>query len=112
MKYLILIIITLLYVTLFSCKTYTPPVLTSGNKSQFDNASEGFDKKSYANGRALAMTECASCHRFYYPRKYSPDQWKDIISKKEQRLSLREEQVTDIKFYLLTESKSTHNNEQ
>lgn len=107
MRYIYLIIITLSCAFLFSCKTNTASVLTFEQKVQHDEILEGIDKDSLKKGRALAKTECASCHRFYFPREYSPEQWTKIIRKKARRLSLGKEQMADINLYFQTESRST-----
>lgn len=107
MRYIYLIIISLSCVLLFSCKTNTSSVLTFEQKFQHDQIMEGIDKDSLIKGRALAKTECASCHRFYFPREYSPEQWIKIIRKKARRLSLGKKQMADINLYFQIESRST-----
>ena len=66
----------------------------------------GMDKENslLKKGRALAMTECAECHRYYSPEEYTPEEWDGIIQSKAQRLSLRTDQIDAIDFYFKSES--------
>jgi len=100
MKFIFLTLITLLSFTLFSCEVHK----SSGSRSE-KVLYEGTDKESYLRGRSLVMTECINCHRFYSPDEYSPEEWKKIISRKKQRLSLSEDQEKDINLYLQIENK-------
>jgi len=96
----------LLCAILFACKTSTGSFPTSEKWVKSDQVSEGIDKESLSRGRALAVTECAGCHPFYYPREYSPNEWNRIIRKKAKRLSLGKEQVADINLYFQTASRA------
>jgi len=57
-----------------------------------------------SQGRALAVTECAGCHRFYWPHEYSPDSWPGIIKKMGDLASLNEKQIKSLEFYFVAAS--------
>ena len=46
------------------------------------------DIKAFQKGKELAVMECATCHRFFLPREYSPEEWVGIIRNQAKRLSL------------------------
>jgi hypothetical protein len=96
----------LLCAILIACKTSTGSFPTPEKLVKSDDISEGIDKESLTRGRALAVTECAGCHRFYFPREYSPSEWNRIIRKKAKRLSLGKEQIADINLYFQTASRA------
>lgn len=95
----------LLCAILFACKTSTGSFPTSERPVKSDHVSEEIDKESLTRGRALAVTECAGCHRFYSPREHSPEEWDRIIRRKAKRLSLGKKQIADINLYFQTESR-------
>ena len=66
----------------------------------------GIEAKEIAQGRALAVTECGGCHRFYWPREYPPDAWADIIKKKHAQLSLNKTQRTSLTEYFVAASRA------
>ena len=91
---------------LLACKNYTASLPTPEHLVKYGQVSEGVDKDSLTRGRSLAVTECAGCHRFYFPREYSPEEWNRIIRKKAKRLSLGKEQIEDINLYFQTASRT------
>ena len=99
-------IIVLLCAILLACKTYTGSLPTPEQLVKCGQVSGGVDKDSLTRGRALAVTECAGCHRFYFAREYSPNEWNRIIRKKAKRLSLGKEQIADINLYFQTASRA------
>jgi len=96
----------LLWLILFACKTYTSSLPTPEQLFKNGQVSEEVDKGSLTRGRALAVTECSGCHRFYFPKEYSPAEWNRIIIKKAKRLSLGRERIADIKLYFQTASRA------
>ncbi len=82
-----------------ACKTLPGLLPTSEQLLKSGCASEWIDKDSLAKGRVLAVTECVGCHRFYFPKEYTSEQWDRIIRKKAKRLSLSKEQMADINLY-------------
>ena len=96
----------LLCAILIACKTSTGSFPTPEQLVKWDQISEGVDKNSLIRGRALAVTECAGCHRFYFPKQYSPEEWNRVILKHSKRLSLGKEQIADINLYFQTASRA------
>ena len=47
-------------------------------------------------GKQLAVTKCIACHRFYFPKEYSPKEWDVILEQKRNRLSLTQSQVNNL----------------
>jgi len=33
------------------------------------------DVEAFREGRTLAVTRCAQCHRFFFPKEFSPEEW-------------------------------------
>ena len=64
------------------------------------------EKEALQTGRALAVTECSACHRFFYPREYLSEQWDGIINSHAGRTSLDKAEITDLKHYFYVASKS------
>lgn len=57
------------------------------------------DAEKFQEGRTLAVTRCAQCHRFFYPNEFSKEEWRKILNRKAQRLALRQRQVESLKLY-------------
>ena len=89
-------LIVLLSLFLLACGMYQGSLPTLEQLAKSGDVPEGLDMASLKRGRTLAMTECVSCHRFFYPREYSPEEWNEIILNKAKRLSLGKEQIVDI----------------
>lgn len=64
----------------------------------------GADTAALRRGRALAATECASCHRFYWPHEYTQKEWPAIVRKMGNLASLSESQIEDLELYLVESS--------
>jgi cytochrome c5 len=58
------------------------------------------DIASMRRGRALVVTECATCHRLYWPQECSPEEWERIIRDMGRSASLGEGQVRDMQLYM------------
>ena len=67
---------------------------------------ESTDTGALRRGRALAVTECASCHRFYWPHEYTPGQWSTIAEQMGSLMSLSESQAKDLKLYFMAASRA------
>lgn len=67
---------------------------------------EGPDRETLRRGRALAVTECAGCHRIYWPEEFSPNQWSDIAQNMGRRASLTTSQTEDLRAYLMAAARS------
>ena len=63
------------------------------------------DAEALRRGRAVFVTECAACHRLYWPNEYSPEQWHGIVKKMAGRASLSGSQSADLDLYLSVASR-------
>jgi mono/diheme cytochrome c family protein len=99
-KYMITISLLLIAAFFVGCATNQVAVLTSEQM-----AAQGIDETALRRGRALAMTECTECHRFYRPHEYSPEQWPGIIERMGRRASLSGSQIEDVRLYFVTMSR-------
>jgi hypothetical protein len=77
--------------------TYTAVMQHSGGKARID-------QEAFNRGRAIAITDCASCHRHFYPGEYTPDEWESIIKSMSKRTSLDAEQTEDTVLFFKTSS--------
>ena len=62
------------------------------------------DVTALDRGRAIAITECAGCHRHYWPEERRPNHWSRILRKMGERASLSGEEVEDLELYFSTVS--------
>ena len=83
------------------CATTAEPALTAESM-----AAEGVDAASVRRGRALAVTGCAECHRFYWPHEYSPEEWPRIVRKMRNRASLDSGQADAVELYFVATSRA------
>jgi mono/diheme cytochrome c family protein len=60
----------------------------------------GADLDALRRGRAVLVTECATCHRLFLPGEYSPEQWRRIVKRMAVRASLGDDQAADLTLYL------------
>lgn len=67
---------------------------------QLVDAGSNADIESMRNGRAMAMTECIDCHRFYWPDEYTAEEWEPILDRMADLSSLTPEQLEDLKVYM------------
>ena len=66
----------------------------------------GTDLDALRRGRAVLVTECATCHRLFLPAEYSPEQWGGIVKRMANRASLGEDQAADLELYLAVSSRA------
>lgn len=66
----------------------------------------GADPDALRRGRVVLVTECAACHRLFWPNEYSPEQWRPIVKRMAGRASLSGGQAADLLLYLSTASRS------
>ena len=64
------------------------------------------DVAALRRGRAIFVTECATCHRLFLPAEYSPEQWGGIVKRMSARASLSGEQAADLERYLRAASRA------
>jgi uncharacterized protein with PIN domain len=96
-KFAVAVLLFLAATSFLGCATTSEPVLTSEQM-----AARGIDEAAMRRGRALAMTECTECHRYYWPHEYSVEQWRGIVKKMGKRASLSKSQIEDLELYFVT----------
>ena len=58
-------------------------------------------------GRALVITECTGCHRFFWPCEYSPMMWAGLMQSMGNRIALSRRQIGDMTRYMVAASRAT-----
>jgi len=96
--------IVMVFALFLACATTSGPALTDEQMAEL-----GVDEALLARGRALAVTECAECHRFYWPREYSSAEWPNIIKKMGDRASLRRSDIEALELYFVALSGAVRN---
>jgi diheme cytochrome c len=61
--------------------------------------------QALARGRALAVTECAACHRFFWPDEYPPEDWPEIMERMAPLASLSPKQGKELTAYMVAASR-------
>ena len=56
--------------------------------------------------RTLSITECVGCHRTYWPREFSPNQWSDITQNMGARASLTTPEIKALRSYFMAAARS------
>jgi mono/diheme cytochrome c family protein len=67
---------------------------------------KGADREALQRGRAILVTECATCHRLFLPAEYTPEQWGGIVKRMAARASLSGDQAADLELYLKAASRA------
>ncbi len=67
---------------------------------------KGADREALQRGRAILVTECATCHRLFLPAEYSPEQWGPIVKRMAARASLSGDQAADLELYITVTSRA------
>jgi hypothetical protein len=67
--------------------------------------SSGINGEALAKGRSLAVTECVSCHRFFWPQEYAPEAWMRIARRMGRLASLTSAQIDNLELYLVEASR-------
>lgn len=95
----LMIIILLLLAAFAGC---APKIGASGKAAAvpIPVSTTGTEQLAIKQGKLLAATSCITCHRFYFPKEYSPKQWDVILEWKRNRLSLTQSQVDCLGAYL------------
>lgn len=92
--------------TLIGCMTSSNWLPTAEQLLTRGMVPEGAESAALRRGRALAVTECAGCHRFYWPQEYPPGAWPKIVRDMGSRMSLGKEQAEALELYFLAASTS------
>ena len=88
------------------CAAARPPLPTAEELSSAGALSKGADPEALRRGRAVFVTECAACHRLFWPNEYSPEQWRAIVRRMAGRASLSGDQAADLELYLKAASRA------
>lgn len=89
------------------CSTYTP-LPTNDELASLGALPQGADYDSLMRGRALAVTECAPCHRFIWPYEYPPEAWPSLVSRMgSNRTNMSRRQIGDVTRYMVAASRAT-----
>ena len=62
---------------------------------------------SMQRGRALAVTECTTCHRFFFPYEYPSAIWSKLTKNMGRKASLSNRQIGDLTRYMVAASRVT-----
>ena len=98
-------------IVLVACVTNNTRLPPPEQLLMLDEGSTNPELENLRSGRSLAITECASCHRFYWPEEYSPEAWKEILRRMARLSSLSERQADHLTSYFLLASQACHNKE-
>jgi mono/diheme cytochrome c family protein len=85
-----------------------PTVLpTEAQLTATGSLAEGTPADSLWRGRALVVTHCMSCHRFFFPYEYAPHAWPALISDMGGRAGFTQRQIGDATRYMVATSRAT-----
>ena len=82
------------------CVTAPNSFYTPGELAQLGAVPPGAELAPLRRGRALAITECAECHRLYHPNEYPPRAWRGIAESMGRRASLSQDDIAALQAYL------------
>lgn len=99
-------ILGLLFLIIAGCAASSDSLLTAKQLVSSGLASENVDMDALRRGRALAVRECAACHRFYFPKEYSSEEWPKIIRKMGKRMGLDQRDIADLDLYFQLANRS------
>ncbi|MBI5118588.1 hypothetical protein HZA56_19135 [Candidatus Poribacteria bacterium] len=102
---------TVLVVGFVGCATASGTMPSPGQLAAGGVAASEADMAALGRGRALAVTECTTCHRLYWPHEYPAEAWPGIVRKMGPRASLTGDQMEDLSVYLVTASKAARKTE-
>lgn len=99
-------ILGLIFFISSGCVTIDRSLPTAETLLTYDTVPKNVDTKALNRGRALAVTQCSSCHRFFFPEEYSPDEWRVIIRNMAKRMLLNQKQLEAIDLYFHVASRA------
>lgn len=82
------------------CAVGKASIPTAEEMSAAGALTKGVDLDAMRRGRAVLVTECATCHKLFLPDEYSREEWPGIVARMARRASLGEEQAADLLLYL------------
>jgi len=70
-------------------------------------AVQGDDYCAVQRGRALVVTECTECHRFFWPHEYPASAWPSLMQDMGSKSVLTKRQIGDMTKYMVAASRLT-----
>lgn len=98
--YILIIVAATAAVVAAACATSSGSLPTAEQLLHPVQAGADENTEALNRGRALLVTQCATCHRLYWPREYSPEEWEGIIRKMGRSASLSKGQIEEIQAYM------------
>ena len=100
------IIFSLISVLIAACTITTRSLPTADQLAKYQGNGDKVDITALKRGRALAVTNCTDCHRFFYPEEYSNAEWPQIIRDMGKTSSLNNKQLKDVMYYFNVASRT------
>ncbi len=94
-----IVVFSLISVLIAACSITTRSLPTADQLAKYQGADIKVDLTVLSRGRSLAVTNCAGCHRFFYPEEYSNGEWPEIVRDMGKGSSLNSEQIKDVMYY-------------
>ncbi len=73
---------------------------------------DGVSAESLEQGRIIALTECARCHRHYQPGDYSQGELTSLVRRMAKRSSLSRDQTTDVEHYYIAANRAARSEDE
>ena len=101
-----ILVFSLISVLIAACTISTRSLPTADQLAKYQAPDIKVDVTALRRGRALAVTNCAGCHRFFYPEEYSNGEWPEIIRDMGKVSSLNNKQLKDVMYYFNVASRT------
>lgn len=92
---------------LSGCCTTGGTLPTSDELASMAATPEGTSHDALWRGRALVVTECAECHRLFWPNEYAPEAWPGLVIRMGRKMPWSSGQIADMTRYLVAASQAT-----
>ncbi|HEY7587033.1 MAG TPA: hypothetical protein VH866_11050 [Candidatus Deferrimicrobiaceae bacterium] len=104
-RLLVTVLIVSLAACISACAAGKASIPTADEMRASGAIPAGTDLDALRRGRAIMVTECATCHRLFLPAEYPPEQWRGIVKRMAARASLGGDQAADLELYLSVASR-------
>jgi len=101
-----ILVFSLMLILIAACTITTRSLPTADQLAKYQGSDIKVDVNTLRRGRALAVTNCADCHRFFYPEEYSNGEWPEIIRDMAKMSSLNNKQIEDVMYYFNVASRT------
>lgn len=95
------LVISLSFVLMAGCASRMPLANTLTEGAEL----EASEVDQLAWGRTVAITQCFSCHRQFWPDEYSPREWRPLAKRMGQRAFLSKSEESALRAYMATASR-------